>query len=384
MQWDAVWHLSIALDGYGLNPKTFAFPPGFGWLLRAVTDVELQVRMLINGQTYQELLRSGEVDLRILSLRWAAILNTTFFFVGNTLGTRLISARFSLSLGRVLAAFLANPFAYFTMLAYADPLYHMLFWMILTLWCATSERAESWGFRPVEKLRRWPKALMRSTLALSLFMLPWVRLNAYALVGIAIGAKNLNRSASEPSDSTSWAKFRFGIRWEAFALVASALCFLAYNWWKTDRPFFFLFAQRVYGMPEGNFLNGLGRATSIFVEGLSGDAWIGTELLLHWFSFGVLPLLFLVGLLILSLQLWRHREFALSAIVVFHILITHNQAIWRSTPRYALPLVALALLLPLLPIQSVGRRTLFALGLGLGWAMQVSYYATLRAGGWGF
>jgi hypothetical protein len=71
-------------------------------------------------------------------------------------------------------------------------------------------------------------------------------------------------------------------------------------------------------------------------------------------------------------------------VVALHVLITHNQAIWRSTPRYAFPLIALALVLLILPPKSRGRRMLFALGLGLGWAMQVGYYATFRVGGWGF
>lgn len=424
LQWDAVWHLSIALDGYGLNPKTYAFPPGFGWLLRLVTDAEIQFRTLWSGQSLLELSRDPNFDPREIALRLAAAINLMAFYSGNTLATRLISERFQIHPSRVLAACLANPFAYFAMTAYADPLYHLLFWLSLTLWLLRSPRAEQWGFRPWVSYSARAQWLSRWGLSLILFVAPWVRLNAYALLGLAAGSQlrtrwmgrfstrssettqgdgpapnhaqpkaqvkdqaksGLNSDLSsdlnfEPNSEPSYSPLPV----ELTALFISAVGFILFNWIKTDRPFFFLLAQRVYGMPEGNFFDGFARAVGMFYEGLSGDAWISTEIFLHWFSFGVLPLVFLLALLALAIQLYRHRELGLAAVVLLHVLITHNQAIWRSTPRYAFPLVAMALLLLIMTQSSPWRRVVFALGLGLGWVMQVSYYATFRVGGWGF
>jgi|GEM_PF-6105464 len=408
LQWDAVWHLSIALDGYGLNPKTYAFPPGFGWLLRIVTDVEIQLRTLWSGQSLLELSRDPNFDPREIALRLAATINLIAFYAGNTLATRLIAERFQLHPSRVLAACLANPFAYFAMTAYSDPLYHLLFWLSLTLWFLRSPRGELWGFRPWASSSSRVRWLTRFGLSLSLFLAPWVRLNAYALLGLAAGtslltrhrprlAEQLSTRSSPQADTESTSRTKneaeaaptevssaTPLPLELTALIVSAVAFLLFNWIKTDRPFFFLLAQRVYGMPEGNFFDGFTRAMGMFYEGLSGDAWISTEIFLHWFSFGVLPLVFLLALLALALQLYRHREWGLAAVVLLHVLITHNQAIWRSTPRYAFPLVALALSILLITQSNTWRRVVFALGLGLGWAMQVSYYATFRVGGWGF
>ncbi len=412
LQWDAVWHLSIALDGYGLNPKTYAFPPGFGWLLRVVTDAEIQLRTIWSGQSLLELSRDPKFDPREIALRLAAAINLIAFYAGNTLATRLITGRFQIHPSRVLAACLANPFAYFAMTAYSDPLYHLLFWLSLTIWFLRSPRGELWGFHPWTSYSSRVRWLTRSGLSLTFFVAPWVRLNAYALLGLAAGTSWLTRRSerlaeqfavrSQNQDQAkdtgkiedkTHSKFETAptavnssmpLPVELTALFVSAVGFLLFNWIKTDRPFFFLLAQRVYGMPEGNFFDGFARAIGMFYEGLSGDAWISTEIFLHWFSFGVLPLVFLLALLALALQLYRHRELGLATVVLLHVFITHNQAIWRSTPRYAFPLVALALSILLMTQSSTWRRVVFALGLGLGWVMQVSYYATFRVGGWGF
>lgn len=331
-QWDALWYASIAHDGHGFLPHSYAFSPGFGWLLRGLTEALAWLTPLSWAHRFY-------IAGFVVSLASYAIANTVIVNLGER--------RFALKRPRLWLGAIANPAGYFALTAYSDAFFFLL--LSLALWLAL-EQARS----------------RRARLALTalLLIMPWFRLTGLALL--------------------SWITVR---RKEALAVLASFLGFMLYYWLRTDRPLFFLVPQVIFGMPEGNGLQGLQHAVSVFAEGLS--ALLGFEIFLQWLVYGLVPVVVLTLSLLLAGWFASRREWLFAVTVLSITLMSHNQALWRSTLRYALPFFPMLPWMLLagrrLPAENkLWRRVLYAAWVGLALTFQVIFARVFQAGEWAF
>lgn len=60
-RWDARWYFTIAFDGHGFLPQTYAFPPLYDWILSRLTDLGFNtfdvLKFPITGHKSRGLLR---------------------------------------------------------------------------------------------------------------------------------------------------------------------------------------------------------------------------------------------------------------------------------------------------------------------------------------
>jgi hypothetical protein len=364
-QWDTRWYGTIAMSGHGFLPQSFVFSPGHSWILGALTDL-----------TYYAF-RTFHIYIKwmmIFSL-YGLILNVLAFGISNLILVWLSSKRWNISKTRMWAICFSNPMGYFALTAYSDMIFLLLTMCILVLTLHTSPRAEIWALQSLlPQLSTRAKRMILTTL---LAAAPWFRLTGAAFASLI-----------------------FLRRKEVIGTLIGVLSFLTYYWVRTDDPFYFLKAQRVFQMPEGYFLDGLTYSVAVFLEGLkieSGKLLLARDVdfLLYWINFGLLPLM--VFFLSLATAIWlalqNEWEFALVLIAV--TAISHNQAMWRSTVRYALMAYPVASWLWLKKDSSkvtgaspsIFKRApeiLTGLAVGTGFALQIFYARIFQAGGWAF
>ena len=350
-QWDARWYASIALDGHGFMPQTYVFPPAHGWLLGRIVIVT------------RSIIPSLSIDTAFSVV--AATIGLASFATGNILFVRLFTARFKIAPSRLWLATLANPVAYFALSGYSDATFYALTVVTVGLALQSSERRDLWR---LPQPSRWTRPL----LALALFTAPWFRLTGFSFASLAL----LKRR-------------------EALATLASLAAFLLYYDFQTDRPLFFLSAQSVFGMPEGGFTHGALYSLRIFFDGLQKWPEVSTvgasgplmgEFFLHWFNFGLLPLLAIAISIASIIWLIKRREFLFALVLGSILIISHNQAFWRSTVRYmmlAYPVAQAAWMASDWGSSRAGRAASALIAASL-LAMQVLYARIFLSGGWAF
>lgn len=358
-QWDARWYYSIALNGHGHYPQSFVFPPGWGWLLGSLATVVSATQLMNWDQAF------------CLS---ALLIGVSSFALGNYILVELAHQRFGISQNRAWFGALANPVGYFALTSYSDAFFFFISTLVLRLALKTSDRKDLWKLD--KKITRHLQD--RLALASLIFIAPWIRLTGFAF-GVWVFLK----------------------RRVSLSLVVSGALFLFYYWLKTDRPFYFLMAQEAFGMPEGYFLTGLTTCLKKVLDGfvrLPEIAAEPSELLrgefyLRFLSYGLLPLLVFASSAAVAIQWARHREFLISSFLVATILITHNQGLWRSTPRYMFivyPMIHILILASesaasrALP-RGTSRLRLTSMILAcLMFCAQVLYARQFQSGGWAF
>lgn len=352
-QWDARWYASIGLNGHGFLPQTFVFAPGHAWIYGAATEFFFQLLRYFH-------FRPVWVDVFSIVCFFG---NFICLFFANLLLVKLAASRFKISRNRLWLLAISNPVAYFALSPYSDTVFYLLTVLVLALVLATSRQAEAWG---LEALKQKYFRSTQAALIVLLFLSPWFRLTGFAFAGLGL----LKRK-------------------EVAASVLGLISFLTYYKIKTGDPFFFLMAQSVFQMPKGYLHDGLWYALKVFAQGTDGTAMEGYDFFIYWLDFGLLPLAVFFSSLGFSIWSWRKGERELSVLIAGITLISHNQAFWRSTVRYALPLY------PMLPwiwlsVQTNAssrfrwQETLTGLAVGLGFFLQVFYCRIFQSGGWAF
>ncbi len=355
-QWDARWYASIGMSGHGFLPQTFVFAPAHAWLFGAATEAIFQLARAIGAKP---------IWVEVFTVV-SFVFNVLFFALANTLLVLTAERRWAtpqVSRKRLYLLAISNPVGYFALTAYSDIIFYFITVVTLLLVLMTSPRAELWG------LLKWKQKYLRQThwaLVGLFFVAPWFRLTGFSFA--------------------VWALLK---RKEVIASVAGLGTFLAYYKIKTGDPFFFLMAQSVFQMPEGHLLDGLWYAVRVFAQGLNGFAFRGYDYFIYWFDFGALSLIVFLLSMSFSIWSWRKGERELSLLIAGITLISHNQAFWRSTVRYALPVY------PMLPWiwltydspsfrRMRGTEILTGLAVGLGFFLQIFYCRIFQSGGWAF
>ncbi len=365
-QWDTRWYGTIAMSGHGFLPQSFVFPPGHSWILGGLTDL-----------TYYAF-RSFDIYVKWMMVFsfYGLVLNTLSFGLSNWILVSLSEKRWGLSSKRMWFIVFSNPMGYFALTAYSDMIFLLLTLCILLFTLHSSPRAQAWKLeRFLARISAPAKSLL---LTLLLAAAPWFRLTGAAFASLAL----LRRK-------------------EVLGTAVGFGGFLLYYWIRTDDPLFFLKAQRVFQMPEGHFGNGLTYAASVFFQGLQledGAMLISRDFgfLLYWVDFGLLPLSVLLLSIALIAWLARRKEWELVCVLSAVTLISHNQAMWRSTVRYALMIYPLATWMWLEKESFLQKLTqakphfkrlpevLTGLALGIGFALQIFFARVFQSGGWAF
>ena len=320
--WDAHWYEQIWREGYpAADPRTLVFPPGYSLIVGVISKL-----------------------FRASFLTTAIVLNVAAFFCTALLVSEWLSRKFAVSSSLLFVFVLSAPAAYFVFTAYSDLIFMLLLWILLWIALAAPDA-------------RGGRALIAQSLML--FVLPWIRLTGYALA--------------------SWLLAR---RVVALAVLASLALWLALNRMIAGSAFYFLGAQKLFAMPQGNFFQGL--ADSLIHVG--SDWSRGTS----WLEFGFLPLFYLCALAAVAVWLVKRREGLLALTVLSILLFSYNQGFWRSVVRYDLALTPV-LCLPLLVAAKSGtgiasyvaRAAVYALILGQ-FSLQIYFARLFHAGGWAF
>lgn len=342
-RWDAEWYERIWSDGYTRDRRALAFPPGFPWLAGSFS--------LLTSIPFH---------------RASTLVNLAAYFAAGVIATETLNERFKLSRASIFTFFLASPTGYFAFAPYSDAVFMTLFWIAIRL-----------GLQRPSHLS-WKEKILAG---MTFFIMPWMRITSYSLI--------------------SWVLLR---RWYTLSLLVSFGCWMGLNATIAEDPLYFLDAQKVFAMPEGNLIDGLRSATSNFIpskESLQEPT--------PWLQFHFLPLILLGLILATAVWLAFKREWLLALTLISVAAFSHNQAFWRSVLRYDLPLWVF-LTLPLLtpsgdtPSQShsqnsrrdtlsallhvpSGRRIVMASYWFLvlaGFLLQVYFARLFRSGLWAF
>lgn len=329
-QWDAHWYEQIWREGYpAADPRTLVFPPGYPFVIGGLSKV-----------------------LSLSFFTTAVILNLAAFFATAVLISEWLSRKFSVSAHLLFIFALSAPAAYFAFTAYSDILFMLLLWVLL--WLAVPAP----GVPRDRRHRGYTVAIAELSL---LFVLPWIRLTGYALA--------------------SWLLAR---RMVALAVLGSLALWLAFNRAIAGSAFYFLRAQELFAMPQGNFFQGLADSLEHVASDLSAGRF------LSWLEFGFLPLFYLAVLMAAAIWLAKKRQ-GLLALSAFSILVfSYNQGFWRSVVRYDLPLTPL-LCVPLLVMAKSASRTVSNLSQAAFYALifaqfslQIYFARIFHSGGWAF
>lgn len=355
-QWDARWYASIGMSGHGFLPQTFVFAPAHSWFFGSITEV------FFRGLWAADFRPKWVEVFSFVSI----VLNFFSYVVANLIMVKLAEKRFqsfAISRKRLWLLALSNPVGYFVLTAYSDTVFYLITMMTLLLVLITSPRAEAWGLLSYQ--RNYGRA-SRWALAAILFLAPWFRLTGFAFV-----------------------IFGFLKRKEVLASVLGLISFLTYYWVRTGDPFFFLMAQSVFQMPEGHLHDGLWYALTVLAQGLDGLAVRGYDYFIYWFDFGFLPLAVFFTSIGFSIWSWKKGEREISLLIAGITLISHNQAFWRSTVRYALPVYPMLSWIWLSNQSAILQRfnakeILTGLAVGIGFFLQIFYCRIFQSGGWAF
>ena len=278
----------------------------------------------------------------------AIVLNLIAFFATAALISDWFLRKFGINSYSSFAFILSAPAAYFAFTAYSDVFFMLLLWV--ALWFSLADL----------HLSRAKRLIVQASM---LLVLPWLRLTGYALVSwLLVG--------------------RVG----GIAVLGSLGLWLGFNQWIAGSPFYFLHAQKLFLMPKGNFFQGLSYS---FKQLIGYDFHAGN--IEDWLQFCSLPMFYLVALTATAIWLLRKREGLLAITVLSVLLISHNQAFWRSAVRYDLPLMPM-LCLPFLvasgsrsqPISYLSKTAVFLVLLAGQFALQFYFARIFHSGGWAF
>jgi len=286
--WDAHWYKKIWEVGYQNDPKALVFPPGYSLLVGSLAALT----SLPFG--------TSAFLINIIALTYATITLT------ETLGTR-----FQINKKEFFLFTLSVPPLYYSMMPYTDTLFFALFAAALKI-----------GIKNPETLTRKEEILAGSLL----FLAPFVRLTGYAL--------------------TSWVFLK---RRYAMTPIIALACWLGLNFFVTGDPLAFLGYQKEFYMPPGGFLTGFSASLHSLLQGMPPASDPGGRSL--WLSAYALPAIAVLLLGATALWLALRKEWLLCLTILSLILLTHNQAFWRSGLRYNLPILPF-IALPLLATAS--------------------------------
>ncbi len=364
-QWDSRWYGSIAMSGHGFLPQSFVFPPGHSWILGSFTDL-----------TYYAFRAFGVYIkwMMVFSL-YGLLMNLIAFACSNAALVWLSEKRWNISRSRMWAIAFANPVGYFALTAYSDMLFLALTMGVIVLVLHSSPRSRRWHLQ--HHFKRTSKKTKMLILAGLLGIAPWFRLTGAAFASLLLIRRK-----------------------EAIGTLIGISSFLIYYWLRTEDPLYFLKAQRIFQMPEGNVLDGLRYAIAVFNQGLrieAGEFLLirQTDFFLYWLNFGLLPLGAFFLSLAVTFWLATRREWELALIIAAITVISHNQAMWRSTVRYALMIYPIASWIWLASdnptsknmyslTKSIIPQIFTGLAVGTGLALQIFYARIFQSGGWAF
>ncbi len=354
-QWDVRWYSSIAMDGHGLLPQTYAFPPLHAWILGRVTYA------IFDGA------RALGFELTWMRVFYpvSLVLGLTYFALANTVFVVLAERRWKIRRWRLWLIAVANPVGYFALTAYSDALFFLIAALALLLATWTSERRDQWQLPELSK-----RHLTYAKIGLTglLFAAPWIRLTGFAFA--------------------LWIILK---RREVIATFLSLVTYLTYMGLRTGDPLFFINVQQAFDMPNGTVVTGFLLSLDILKTFFSGEAYQGGDFLVYAMNFGFFAMV--VFLLSIALVRWlsKRHEYCWALAVLAITIVSHNQAFWRSTVRYALPLYPMFFWMLIASSETPRTRlreqigtTLAAIAVGLSLAIQVYYCRLFRMGEWAF
>ena len=141
-------------------------------------------------------------------------------------------------------------------------------------------------------------------------------------------------------------------------------------------------------MPAGHFGDGfMGAWHGLWQVSPDRPRWLP----IRWLQFHFLPLAYLLVLTAVAIWLFWKKERLLSLTTFSLLLISHNQAFWRSVVRYDLPLIPLAAL-PLLmvaarakgPMRQTMLYSIFGLLCLAQLYLQITFGRLFQTGHWAF
>lgn len=330
-QYDAVWYRRIWTEHYhDANHQSLAFPPGYSLIVGCLA--------------------------RLFSasfLSTAMALNLVAFFAVTVLIANWLAERFEVSPYLVFVFTLSAPASYFAFTSYSDILFMLLLWVVL--WVTLAEK-------PLPRYARITAQIV------ILFTLPWIRLTAYALA--------------------SWLLFR---KAAAATVLLSFALWIALNRAITGDPFYFVHAQKYFKMPAGGFFKGFAYSFRWFFNMLPLVIKHFREINPgSWLAFAALPIAYFVVLALTAGWLIFRGERLLGVTAASILVLSYNQAFWRSVVRYDLPLIPLLCLPLLIGFRSQsyllqrGCRAVFCALLVAQFGLQFHFASAFHCGTWGF
>ncbi len=318
IKWDAHWYARIWQEGYPkADPRTLVFPPGYPALIGSIST------------------------LTGLSFHAAALaVNVLAYFAFAVLAAELMAFLWRVPGIAVFVFSLSAPAAYFVFAAYSDTVFALWMWLLLCV---------ALGFP------RSTRAAYLTEAAL-LLCAPWLRLTGYALA--------------------AWLVLK---RWTALAVLLSLAGWLALNFVLGGEPLYFLHAQKLFLMPEGNILDGV-KHTFAGLMNPPGTDWMS------YLQFHLLPALYFAAFIAIGVWACLKKQPLIGVTVLAILVFSHNQSFWRSAVRYDLPLFPV-LCVPLLMIRGRGRliaHGVFAAIVLAQLVLQMRFAAIFKAGGWAF
>ena len=325
MKWDADWYSRIWHEGYRPeDPRALVFPPGYPMIAGFLSTL-LPIGFDATG----------------------VLLNALCFFLGTFLAAEFVGKRFAIPPVLIFVLALSAPASYFVFTTYSDALFYLLFWGAIVLMHSES------------------KSLMVQVSRVGLLLLiPWVRITGYALA--------------------AWLLLR---RWSAAALLLSLVGWLGFNWFLAGDPLYFLKAQQLFAMPQGNIIDGFlySFAALTTIPQAKAEAWT------NYLQFHVLPALYFVGLATAGIWLCVRKQWMLGLALLAVLVMSHNQSFWRSAVRYDLPLIPL-LLVPATTLfkknasreRVIAGAMIFGVVIALQFALQIYFANLFKSGLWGF
>jgi hypothetical protein len=291
-RWDAEWYSRIFRNGYGDDPRSLVFMPGFSFATAAVGSV------------------FG------LSFEGAAFaLNVISYFVTSVIVSEFLAKRFKVPWWSILLVQLSNPVAFYALVPYSDALFSLFFW------CAIC-----FAVREPQTLSKNEKLSFAALLLLA----PLIRITGFTL-GI-------------------WSTLK---RWFALIVLLPLALYLFMNFLKTGDAFYFLRAQKDFLMPDGWLLDGI--RYNWFELNHPPGLREGGQMTLFWVQTSVFPLISTLLIAVSCAWLAKRRELVLLITMLAVAIFSRNQSYWRSVLRYDWPLMAL-IVLPWICWSSIGEE----------------------------
>lgn len=150
-----------------------------------------------------------------------------------------------------------------------------------------------------------------------------------------------------------------------FLVPAGLAAFFAYLWWQLGDPWAYIRANMTWG-----------RGFAWPLDTLIGYAY--QPLVVFGWYHSVVDLAFVAGMAVLAILVWRHLPRSYAAFASIGLLFTTSTAIWISTPRHALALFPLIVLLAIYGERTSFNRTWLVVSV----ALAVVFAARFFTGYW--